>query len=995
MLSFAHAADSKLTGSKYNFEKEVKPILQKFCYDCHDEDVMKGDVQLDNLDPDIVKGKDGGKWHAALDVINTSDMPPKKKKQPSDQERRILVDWITDNIKLARKINKGKVQSVVRRLTREQYQNAINDILGIKLDVAKSLPSDSPSGMGFINDGATQFASPLLLETYQEIARMAIKKAIGPAEKPPITRYKVDFGKDISKQKNSQKGGYQSIALSGHDFIPYVLDEKGNILPPDAKTETGKKVSDVAKTISIGMRGSEGGRYFSANDALVMYGANPQPNRAPQAWRAPNPNAKLLVRHEFPHNGNFKFTIEASKADLKIDKYFVDPLIERKGRSNNKYPAQISWVNGKLNKAPGTNIIPASAFKLNKNLTIVDNAVKPKKGDRGDFKISFKVPKDGYYQIDMARKKIKSIKRDTSIHIKSDIYGAKSFSLKLAVTRDSKIKDKEANTVNQLLHGYIKAGTYTVTISHQLPPITHIAVTELSGKALDSLKSTRDKIYAERDSAVKHYENTPGVLRTFLGCRGDDGENYKFIDGLREVNGKAGEKQTLVYKGRLENYPLPVVDPKNTNGLSGIMVLGFYNHHLAPKVGGIGPAVNVHSITFEAPYFEMWPTKSYRSIFASAKPKSDLESTRKVISTFMNKAFRKKVPTEQVEKYVKFWQAVKGDYDRYEDGVAEVLIAILCSPEFIYIAEPPADKSAKKVDEFQLANRLSFLLWNRAPDSELLKVANQGQLTANLDKQIDRLLNDKRSKGFIQSFGSQWLKMERFATIDLDKKLLGKFNPHIRAYMIEETHSFLKHILDNNLSIKNFVDSDFVMLNEHLANYYGIQDVHGHQFRPVKVDRNLNRGGLISQGSFLIGNSDGKQSHPIKRGVWLMEKIMATEPPPPPPNVPEIDESIPGFDKMSMAQKLEVHRDKASCRDCHQKIDPWGLAFEEYDALGQFHAGGQKASSSKNANNVGTVISIKDSFLKSKAGSSRIKFDAVSLAIPGKTRILNISELEI
>ena len=109
-------ADS-LKGSQYDFLKDVKPIIQKFCFDCHDEDTMKGYVQLDNLDPDIVKGKDGGKWHAALDVINTSDMPPKKKKQPSDQERRILVDWMTGNLKLARDINKGKVQSVVRRLT--------------------------------------------------------------------------------------------------------------------------------------------------------------------------------------------------------------------------------------------------------------------------------------------------------------------------------------------------------------------------------------------------------------------------------------------------------------------------------------------------------------------------------------------------------------------------------------------------------------------------------------------------------------------------------------------------------------------------------------------------------------------------------------------------------------------------------------------------------------------------------------------------------------
>ena len=417
------------------------------------------------------------------------------------------------------------------------------------------------------------------------------------------------------------------------------------------------------------------------------------------------------------------------------------------------------------------------------------------------------------------------------------------------------------------------------------------------------------------------------------------------------------------------------------------MVLGFYNHHLAPKLGGVGPAVSVHSISFEAPYFETWPTKSYRSLFASAKPKTDLASTKKVIHEFMNRAFRKTVPENEVTKYVNFWQSIKGDYERYEDSVAEVFIAILCSPEFIYIAEPPANKTAKLVDDYQLANRLSFLLWNRGPDAEVLKAASSGDLSKNLDKHIDRLLADQRSKGFIQAFGTQWLKMDRFQNIDLDKSLKSKFNPHIRAYMIEETHTFLQHILDNNMSIKNFIDSDFVMLNEHLADYYGIKDIHGHKFRPVKLDRNLNRGGLLSQGSFLVGHSDGKQSHPIKRGVWLMEKIMATEPPPPPPNVPEIDETIPGFEKMSMAQKLEVHRDKASCRDCHAKIDPWGLAFEEYDALGIFHKDGKKNKQTNDRRKKESVITVK----LPKA----LKIDGVRLGIPGENKTLNISEVEV
>lgn len=163
------------------------------------------------------------------------------------------------------------------------------------------------------------------------------------------------------------------------------------------------------------------------------------------------------------------------------------------------------------------------------------------------------------------------------------------------------------------------------------------------------------------------------------------------------------------------------------------------------------------------------------------------------------------------------------------------------------------------------------------------------------------------------------------------------FTRFVKQDMAKETYNFIYYVLDENKSILNFIDSDFAMLNQNLAEFYGIDGVIGNNFRPVSIPREKNRGGLLSQGAFLTGHSDGVHAHPIKRAVWLKEKILGDTPPPPPPNVPELDPETPGFENLTLKEQLELHRNKASCIDCHLKIDPYGVVFENYDAVGRFH----------------------------------------------------------
>jgi hypothetical protein len=196
--------------------------------------------------------------------------------------------------------------------------------------------------------------------------------------------------------------------------------------------------------------------------------------------------------------------------------------------------------------------------------------------------------------------------------------------------------------------------------------------------------------------------------------------------------------------------------------------------------------------------------------------------------------------------------------------------------------------------------------------------------------QVDRMLRDPRSKRFSENFVQQWLGTDGLLSVPhIDDAML-------RDSMRQEPIAFFEEVLRNNSSAMDFVHSDYVVVNETLAQHYGIPGVYGSDFRRVETGVDLKRGGILTHAAILAMNSDGKDSHPLKRGVWMLKRILQDPPPPPPPNVPEVDLTDPEIMKMTLKERIADHRNKAACRSCHAKIDPWGIAFENYDALGKF-----------------------------------------------------------
>jgi len=346
--------------------------------------------------------------------------------------------------------------------------------------------------------------------------------------------------------------------------------------------------------------------------------------------------------------------------------------------------------------------------------------------------------------------------------------------------------------------------------------------------------------------------------------------------------------------------------------------------------------VLIDHIEISAPFYAQWPPQTHRDIFIESKNKSDEKTyAREVLNGFMSRAWRRPVTPRELDQYMGLFDEYRPAFPFFEEAIQEVLATVLAAPDFLYLTQTVPATNAKRrqtISDLELASRLSFFLWSSLPDEELLNLARNGTLreTGVLAAQVTRMLADRRSRRFSEHFVQQWLGTDGLKNVVhvTDSSLLNS--------MQEEPVAFFEDVLKRNSSVLDFIHSDYAVVNERLAGHYRIAGVHGPHFRHVPIEPQANRGGILTGAAILTMNSDGKDSHPLKRGIWMLERILQDPPPPPPPNVPEVDLTDPDILKLTLKERIADHRNKPACISCHAKIDPWGIAFENYDALGAF-----------------------------------------------------------
>lgn len=347
-----------------------------------------------------------------------------------------------------------------------------------------------------------------------------------------------------------------------------------------------------------------------------------------------------------------------------------------------------------------------------------------------------------------------------------------------------------------------------------------------------------------------------------------------------------------------------------------------------------GPGLFIGDISIEGPIDE-W-TASRKRLLGNIDPnKGTIADVRIILLKLLPRAFRRPVEENEAAPYVALARQAMGDGKDFEPALRVALKGVLCAPEFLFLEERLEENDSKTVvSDHALASRLSYFLWSSLPDEELLKLAERGELNrpAVLKAQVDRMLADSKSARFVESFTGQWLRVRDIDFTVPDHRLYPEYNELLRRSMIDETRAFFREILDQDLSVQNFVDSDFLTINQPLAEFYGIDGVQGLETRRVKRPEGSVRGGVLTQASVLKVSADGTRTSPVLRGVWILNHLFGTPSPPPPPSVAAVEPDVRGA--TTIREVLAKHRADQSCNRCHRKIDPPGFALESFDVLG-------------------------------------------------------------
>ena len=365
----------------------------------------------------------------------------------------------------------------------------------------------------------------------------------------------------------------------------------------------------------------------------------------------------------------------------------------------------------------------------------------------------------------------------------------------------------------------------------------------------------------------------------------------------------------------------------------------FVRHKESVKNTGfsIEPTLWVDWVEWEGPLLEEWPPAAHQSIFfgESDRPK-DAAYAKAIIEKFASRAFRVKQPDpEFIERLAGMFSAELAGGKDFHEALKQPLAIVLASPGFLYLREPvqPEEKKRELSSE-ELAVRLSYFLWSSPPDDELLGAAKKGELEtpAGLAKQTNRLLADERAVEFVSGFTHQWLHMERLDFFQFNGVRYPSFDDSVRAAARNEVYETILNLIHRKKPLGELLKSDTILINDLLADFYGIEKVRGRHFREVKVPDQMPRGGLLGMSAVLAMGSDGERSSPVERGAWVLSKLLHNPPPPAPANVPQLSRHE---DKLLPARKLlEAHMEEAQCAQCHRKIDPIGYGLEHFNAVG-------------------------------------------------------------
>ena len=1007
------------------FPAKLGSLVKKHCAGCHGPDAQEGDFRIDTLARDVAGGGDADHWHEALNRINNGEMPPEDAPQLSDREFADLTAWLTQQLEIAARARRQTDGQVIfRRLNRDEYNNTLNDLFGIDLDVKQLLPPERVSEDGFTNNGGELVMSPLHFESFLKIARLYLDRSLikDPDSRPDRSGFAVEFerdgngrpraagqtlAKDASAVKfpvgtypnidprNKKRGKFNGEIREKSVVLPPATRAKGTQIParrgPQPRIEIPLKtfpdsgvvrVKVKARTVP-GIIQRNGGLqvevYELLPDCKIESFAGKQPTRVlfsdgfdlkDLGISIEKTSLKFTTQLRVPTSGEYQFFTSADdgsrlyiNGEQVVDgervneestgaielKAGLHKLVLTYHDTGGGERLNVEWKGPKLKRQAIPSDALVSALDPVRGDAPIEVQVHPLLTDTALASYAGSQPLETRYtsELDIHRLgiEIEKISLRFRAMLEVPIEGTYTFHTRaddgatIYVDRKQVAHNRGGGVPVQLTAGthelivtyYDTGGGDQLTVQWEAPDLKRgpIGAQFLS-------RPEPEKVVDPPENQKK----TSAYLSVMVANRLDDGVEFKPISRSLEVKA-TDEPDTYEFIGRMENLPLPI---RSRTGVSGDLTDArlFLLNRWEPAYPS-GPNLEIFSVEFEAPVHDQWPPESHRKIMCSEDPEELLEN-------FLSRAFRRPPTKEEVQGFLNLWKEYASENPEASDVelAAAVLPAVLISPSFLYLVEPQASDGVVRdqgsesrrspLDDHELAKRLAYFLTRSMPDARLRGLADAGRLrhTGVLRQETRRLLQSAESDQFVAGFVDQWLDLEALERIPVERKRHPTYQPWLREAMRQETRGWFATVMREQRSALELIDSNSIYVNPVLADHYGIPGVSGTEFRVVGVPQNSHRGGLLTQASFLTGNSNGVDSHPIKRGVWLLDRLLNDPPPPPPPNVPELDSEGPGLKGKTLKEQLAIHRDVQACRNCHQRIDPFGLPFESFNTVGQW-----------------------------------------------------------
>ena len=982
--------------SLYTYERDVRPILDAHCIKCHGPEKQKGKSRFDTLSTDFLKDRAAAEtWHDASDQVKLGEMPPEEEAPLSSDDRKILTEWIDNNLSEAFKKMQGTESSLVmRRINRAEYQNTMTDLLGFEMDYSDELPNDSLSPDGFLNNGASQVTSAVQIESYLKSARKALDFVLLEGRKPKTSTSQVVWNKgNIKGPGNKRYLAFSSPRLGRVNYWHGSFQEppREGRLTVRVKASTDRKPGQPAPILSgrygyfvsgltlnvmddlgeIPITSSEPEYYEFSSHASFFPGAEahvpldklngviafqnvlndskPPPTgenkeiveeinaaetrKKLEKWE--KERAELLARREI---------FEREKLPGRFEEWLLDPS-EQKTEDpvwailGNAEPKSIEGSNF-VQMKDGSFLVTGSNPKNDRwvvtakvDLPVVrairiealtDKSLKkkgPGRAGNGNFLLSdlrvFAKP----IGTEGKGKPVKLINPQVSFRQDKEQFSA-------AASTDKDKKSTGWSPGNQTGRNHSCSFEFGEAIEHEGGSefVVEMDFLQNSGLTIGRPRFSLSPMLVPPLDGPSERTEVMALVKVAGKLGGVESLDEKELADLKK-NYRLLDPDWLVHSEKIALHqarkPLPRLRKKKTK--------------VYPEDPNFSRII-IESVEFVRNDYPIWPPPQHRRIIHDGENLSKPGTAKIVIGRFLRRAWRRPVSEDELGKWIRHFERIRTEEDSAIFALRETLAASLASSNFIYLSEPHKGEKGRALNAHELASRLSYFLWASMPDEKLSTLADKGSLLDPkiLEKEFERMLADEKSDRFADQFSTQWLDLDGVDRVAINPQYYEKFDSSLKTDMMGETRAFFREILSSESSALQFIDADFTMLNASLAKHYGLEGPKSQRFERVSLKGTDRPGGVLGHASIQLSGSDGADSHPIKRAVWIRERLLHDPPKPPPPDVPGIEQSVENFEKLSVREQLEVHRKKAACADCHRSIDPWGIALESYDAIGLF-----------------------------------------------------------